>query len=81
MKNGGKNYFIGLTLIAVGIVGALGSFTGSLASMLAALWDPNALSSVPGTGGTTNAGGTQTSGPLTGVNLTPVSGGGYKISG
>ena len=37
------HYASGIILIAVGLVGIVGSVTGELANMLAALWVPDAL--------------------------------------
>ena len=37
------HYATGIILMAVGVTGAIGSFTGELANMLAALWVPDIL--------------------------------------
>ena len=37
------HYASGLVLLTVGVVGVVGSATGTLANMLAALWVPDAL--------------------------------------
>ena len=50
----GSHYASGIILVTVGIVGVVGSVTGELANMLAALWVPEILATASGTSAATN---------------------------
>lgn len=43
-----NHYATGITLITVGVFGIIGSITGELANMLAALWAPDTLADASG---------------------------------
>lgn len=62
------SYITGTALVVIGIFGFLGSITGNLAKMMAALWDPHDLTGFTDGGSVTPTGPstiTQTTAPPT----------------